>query len=142
MAALGLEARWVDGGLRLATGFRATERLVREWPEMEAMVVGNNMLTLGALRALRAEKKRRVPEDIVVVAFDDHFWAELVQPPLTALAQPVRAMTSTAVRLLIDNIEGRRREPERIVFRFTLKVRESSSRSGAGNRQKDESPPT
>jgi len=142
MAALGLEARWVDGGLRLATGFRATERLVREWPEMEAMVVGNNMLTLGALRALRAEKKRRVPEDIVVVAFDDPFWAELVQPPLTALAQPVRAMTSTAVRLLIDNIEGRRREPERIVFRFTLKVRESSSRSGAGNRQKDESPPT
>jgi DNA-binding LacI/PurR family transcriptional regulator len=74
-----------------------------------------------------------------VVAFDDPFWAELVQPPLTALAQPVRAMTSTAVRLLIDNIEGRRREPERIVFRFTLKVRESSGRSVAGDPQKDES---
>jgi DNA-binding LacI/PurR family transcriptional regulator len=129
MAALGLEARWVDGGLRLATGFRATERLVREWPEIEAMVVGNNMLALGALRALRAEK-RRVPEDIAVVAFDDPFWAELLQPSLTTLAQPVRAMTSTAVRLLIDNIEGRRREAQRIVFRFTLKVRESSSRSG------------
>jgi len=138
MAALGLEARWVDGGLRLATGFRATERLVREWPEMEAMVVGNNMLTLGALRALRAEKKR-VPEDLAVVAFDDPFWAELIQPPLTALAQPVRAMASTAVRLLIDNIEGRRREAQRIVFRFTLKVRESSGRSVAGDPQKDES---
>jgi DNA-binding LacI/PurR family transcriptional regulator len=131
MTALGLEPRWVDGGLRLATGFRATERLLREWPEMEAMVVGNNMLTLGALRALRAEK-RRVPEDIAVVAFDDPFWAELVQPSLTTLAQPVRAMTSTAVRLLIDNIEGRHREPERIVFRFTLKIRESSTRNAAG----------
>src|ERR1035437_1419965 len=141
MAALGLEARWVDGGLRLATGFRATERLVREWPEVEAMIVGNNMLTLGALRALRAEKKR-IPDDIAIVGFDDPFWAELVQPPLTALAQPVRAMTSTAVRLLIDNIEGRRREAQRIVFRFTLKVRESSSRSVAGDPRKDESPPT
>jgi DNA-binding LacI/PurR family transcriptional regulator len=40
-------------------------------------------------------------------------------------------MTSTAVRLLIDNIEGRRRAPERIVFRFTMKIRESSRRAGA-----------
>jgi Periplasmic binding protein-like domain len=78
-------------------------------------------------------------EDIAVVAFDDPFWADLVQPPLSALAQPVRAMTSTAVRLLIDNIEGRRRKPERIVFRFTLKVRESSGRSVAGDPHKDES---
>jgi DNA-binding LacI/PurR family transcriptional regulator len=68
-----------------------------------------------------------------VVAFDDLFWAELVQPSLTTLAQPVRAMTSTAVRLLIDNIEGRHREPERIVFRFTLKIRESSTRNAAGH---------
>jgi DNA-binding LacI/PurR family transcriptional regulator len=128
MTALGLEPRWVDGGLRLPTGFHATEQLLREWPEMEAMVVGNNMLAVGALQALRADK-RRVPEEMAVVAFDDPFWAELVCPSLTTLAQPVRAMTSTAVRLLIDNIEGRHREPERIVFRFTLKIRESSSRS-------------
>jgi len=140
MAAQGLEARWVDGGLRLATGYRATERLLEEWPGMEAIVVGNNMLTLGALRALRAEK-RRVPEDVAVVAFDDPFWAELLQPSLTALAQPVRAMTSTAVRLLIDNIEGRRREPERIVFRFALKIRESSRRGPAGGQQNDDAAP-
>ena len=138
MTALGLETRWVDGGLRLATGFRATERLLREWPEMEAIVVGNNMLTVGALRALRAEK-RRVPDDIAVVAFDDPFWAELIQPSLTTLAQPVRAMTSTAVRLLIDSIEGRRREPQRIVFRFGLKVRQSSRKAGIADGPADES---
>jgi LacI family transcriptional regulator len=141
MTAHGLEERCVDGGLRLATGFRATEQLLGEWPEMEAMVVGSNLLTLGALRALRAEKCR-VPEDIALVAFDDPFWADLVQPSLTTLAQPVRAMTSTAVRLLIDNIEGRRREPQQIVFRFTLNVRESSKRGEAGNRPEDETPAT
>jgi LacI family transcriptional regulator len=79
---------------------------------------------------LRAEG-RRIPEDILLVAFDDPFWAELIHPSLTTLAQPVRAMTSTAVRLLIDNIEGRRRAPERIVFRFSLKIRESSRRGDA-----------
>jgi LacI family transcriptional regulator len=129
MAALGHEPRWVDGGLRLATGYRAAEDLLREWPEIEGMVVGNNMLTLGALRAIRGAG-RRIPEDISVVAFDDPAWAELVQPSLTTLAQPVRAMTSTAVRLLIDNIEGRRRDPQRIVFRFSLKVRQSTNRGG------------
>jgi DNA-binding LacI/PurR family transcriptional regulator len=125
MADRGLETRWVEAGLRLATGYRATEKLLQEWPEMHALLVGNNMLTLGALRALRTEK-RRVPEDIAIVAFDDPFWAELVNPPLTTLAQPVRAMTAAAVRLLIDHIEGRRRGPQRIVFRMDLKVRESS----------------
>jgi LacI family transcriptional regulator len=136
MTAHGLEPRWVDGGLRLATGYRGAEELIREWPELEAVVVGSNMLTLGTLRALRAEK-RRVPEDVALVAFDDPFWAELVQPALTTLAQPVRAMTSTAVRLLIDNIEGRRREPQRIVFPFALKVRDSS-RSAVGEPHEDE----
>jgi len=138
MAAHGLEPRWIDGGLRLATGYRAAEKLVRDWPEMDGMVVGSNMLTLGALRALRAES-RHIPDDIAIVAFDDPVWAELVQPALTTLAQPVRAMTSTAVRLLIDNIEGRRRAPERIVFRFTMKIRESSCRAGA-NYQPEEVP--
>jgi LacI family transcriptional regulator len=139
MAARGLESRAVDGGIRLATGFRAAEKLIREWPEMEGLITANNMVTLGALRALKAEK-RRVPEDIAMVAFDDPFWTELVQPPLTTLAQPVRAMTSTAVRLLIDNIEGRRREPQRIVFRFSLKVRESSRR-GSDAAQSSEGEP-
>jgi DNA-binding LacI/PurR family transcriptional regulator len=125
MASLGLEAHSIDGGFRLATGYRAAEKLIREWPEMEALVVGNNMVTLGTMRALRAEK-RRIPEDVAIVAFDDPVWAELVQPSLTTLAQPIRAMTSAAVRLLIDNIEGRRQEPQTIVFPFTLKVRGSS----------------
>jgi DNA-binding LacI/PurR family transcriptional regulator len=138
MSALGLAPRWVDGGLRLAAGFGAADSLIREWPEMEGMVVGNNMLALGALQALRAGK-RRVPDDVALVAFDDPFWAELVEPSMTALAQPVRAMTSTAVRLLIDHIEGRRREPERIVFRFSLKVRESSGRNGTRGLSRNES---
>ena len=130
MLGLGLEPRCVDGGLRLATGYRAAEKLIEDWPEMEAMVVANNMVTLGALRALRAEG-RRVPEDVAIVAFDDPFWTELVQPSLTTLAQPVRDMTSTAVRLLIDRIEGRRRDPQTTVFPFTLKIRESSAWKGA-----------
>jgi LacI family transcriptional regulator len=137
MVALGLEPRSVDGGLRVVTGLHATEALLREWPDIEALVIGNNMITLGALRTLKAEN-RRVPEDVAIVAFDDPFWAELVQPSLTTMGQPVRAMTSTAVRLLIDNIEGRRREPQRIVFRFNLTVRESSRPGGAGSLYGDE----
>lgn len=125
LADVGLEPHWEDGGLRLMSGQRAAERLLGGSPDLDAMIVGNNMLTPGALRVIRAAG-RKVPGDIAMVAFDDPFWAELIDPPLTTLAQPVRSMTATAVRLLLDSIEGRRREPERIVFRFTLKVRGSS----------------
>jgi DNA-binding LacI/PurR family transcriptional regulator len=66
-----------------------------------------------------------VPEDVALVAVDDPFWAELVEPPLTTLAQPVRDMAESAVELLFERISGERKEPRRLVFDFELRVRGS-----------------
>jgi len=51
---------------------------------------------------------------------------ELIEPPLTALAQPVRDMADRALTLLLERITGRRTEPRRDVFDFELRVRGSS----------------
>ena len=65
----------------------------------------NNLMTIGALRALRA-RGLRVPDDIALVAIDDPFWAELVDPPITTLAQPIQRMTEGAVEEQFDRIQG------------------------------------
>ena len=87
-------------------------------------------MAIGALKALAAAG-RRVPEDVAVVALDDPFWAELVQPPLTVLAQPVRSMAEAAVRLLLERVTGRRDVPHQEVFKFELRVRGSSGTAPA-----------
>jgi DNA-binding LacI/PurR family transcriptional regulator len=67
-----------------------------------------------------------------LVAIDDPFWAELVEPPLTVLAQPVREMADAAMRLLFERLGQRRPEPRHEVFPFELKMRGSCGGSLSG----------
>jgi LacI family transcriptional regulator len=87
-------------------------------------VVANNLMTIGALQALR-EAGVRVPDDVALIGIDDPFWAEMLDPPLTTLAQPVRPMAHAAMSLLLERIGGQQESPRRLVFPFELKVRAS-----------------
>ncbi len=124
MREAGLEPRVAPGGSRISEGRTATERLLRPG-DLTAIIVGNNLMTIGALEALRANAIR-VPREISIVAVDDPYWADLVQPPLTTLAQPVRRMAYRSVDLLMERIDGNREQPRRVVFDLELRVRGST----------------
>lgn len=118
-----LTPSWADGEFRIEGGEVATETLLRR-DNPTALVVANNLMTIGALRALRF-RRLRVPEDVALVAIDDPFWAELVLPPLTTLAQPVRQMADAAVEFLFERITGERAQARRLVLDLELRVRGS-----------------
>jgi LacI family transcriptional regulator len=124
MHAAGLEPRQAEGGFRIEGARRATEELLDRDGGLTGLVIANNLMAIGALQTL-ARRGLRVPEDVAIVALDDPFWAELVQPPLTVLAQPVRRMAEAAMGLLLDRIAGRRERPRHEVFPFELRVRGS-----------------
>jgi LacI family transcriptional regulator len=72
-----------------------------------------------------------VPEDVGLVAIDDPFWAELVDPPLTTLAQPIQQMAESAVQLLFNRIEGDRgTQTTCLMFAFALRARGSCGVQG------------
>lgn len=64
-----------------------------------AVVVLNNAMTIGTMRALR-ELRLTVPDDVALVCYDDFEWADLFSPRLTAMAQDVERMGAQAVELL------------------------------------------
>lgn len=123
-----LESRWANGWYRIEDGELAAVRLLDDAP-LTALVVANNLMTIGVLQALRT-RRLRVPQDVALAAIDDPFWAELIQPPLTTLAQPVREMADCAVEFLFDRISGRREKPRKIVYDFELRVRSSCGANG------------
>jgi LacI family transcriptional regulator len=134
MREAGLEPRVADGHFRFDGGREATLELLAAG-DLTALVFANNLMTAGGLRAIR-EQRLRIPQDVAVVAIDDPFWAQLVEPPLTTLAQPVRAMADSAVELMFERLDGQRHESRRIVFDFELRVRGSSvAREDAGWRE-------
>ena len=124
MAGAGLRERAAGGGFRLAGGRRAAVELLAGEPRPTALVVANNLMTIGALQALR-EAGVSVPGDVALIGIDDPFWAEMLDPPLTTLAQPARDMADAAMSLLLERIGGQPESPRRLVFPFELKVRAS-----------------
>lgn len=68
-----------------------------------AVIAGNNAMLSGVLHECR-RRGVRVGRDLAVVGYDDVEWADLLDPPVTTVAQPVEEMGRTAVRLLLERI--------------------------------------
>jgi DNA-binding LacI/PurR family transcriptional regulator len=70
-----------------------------------AVFVNNNLLSLGALLALK-DLGLRCPQDVALVGFDDHPWAAVSDPPLTVVRQPAEQIGRTAAEILLALLEG------------------------------------
>jgi LacI family transcriptional regulator len=69
-----------------------------------AIFAANNRLAEAAWQVLRA-RKLAIPRNISLVAFDDVPWMEMVQPAITAVAQPTFEMGRRAALLLLRRLE-------------------------------------
>lgn len=85
---------------------------------------------IGALRAIR-ERGLRIPEDISLIGFDDNPWAEVMNPPLSMIAQPMHELGVQAARRLLTRIENTATAPERITLSTELICRDSVKSIGS-----------
>ncbi len=114
-----------EGGFRLELARQATADLLRDHPEIDGLVIANNLMAIGALETLR-KANVNVPGDIAVVGIDDPPWASLVSPAMTTLAQPTQSMATMAFDMLVGRIRKERTVPREMVYQFDLRLRESS----------------
>lgn len=136
MAEAGLrvdDATWTEGNWSSASGHRAAQQLFEQYPEMDAVFVGNDQMALSVLQ-LAAERGIDVPQELGVVGFDGIPEAPYFWPPLTTVSQDQHRVGSNAVRVLIEMIDARQKEPaqpenKRIVLQPELVVRASSLRN-------------
>lgn len=112
------------GEFRLDCAQRATSQLLDDQPDLDGLVVANNLMAIGALYALR-DAGKRVPDDIALVGIDDPSWSGLVDPSLTTLGQPIAQMARSAFDLLVDRITKQRTQSRFVIFNFELVVRQS-----------------
>jgi DNA-binding LacI/PurR family transcriptional regulator len=111
-------------GWSAESGFAAVESLLERRRDVTAIFCANDLLALGALSAL-AKHGHRVPEDIGVVGFDDSELARHSTPPLTTMRIYARDMARSAVRRVLERIEGGTLPPVRLEYPIDLIVRES-----------------
>lgn len=80
-------------------GLEATREVMETWPEVNAIVCGDDLIALGALQAL-SELRISVPSQVAVAGFDNSIYAPISRPPLTSVRQPLEQMALAALALL------------------------------------------
>jgi len=114
----------VDGGSNTEPARQATVQLLALAAPPTAIMAGNNLMTLGAMQALR-EAQIEVPGQMALVGFDDFDWADLFVPRLSLIAQPVKALGARAVELLLQRIAAPGAPPQSVRLAPTLQLRNS-----------------
>jgi LacI family transcriptional regulator len=95
-------------GVTLEDGYRAAHRLLDRAPRPTAILVINDLLAIGVLRAIN-ERGLRIPDEISVAGFDDIAMTRYLSPPLTTVRVHAEEVGRTAMRLCFE----RMRDPER-----------------------------
>lgn len=100
------------GDFKKESGMKLTNKLIEKSDRPEAIFVSNIDMALGCLTAIK-EKGLSIPDDIAIIGFDDPDWSVIIEPPLTAISQPVYDLGLTAADLLIKNINSGNDYPNR-----------------------------
>ena len=86
-------------------GYSAMMDILRQGNMPTAVMYANDVIALGAMRALK-EKNISVPKDMSVIGYDDIDQATYCTPALTTVHQLKYEMGSTSVDLLVQRILG------------------------------------
>src|SRR5262245_5693237 len=101
--AAGSEPAVVTAPLSESAGYAAMQELLAAAPT--AVYVANVNQAVGAVAAVR-DAGVRVPEELSLLSHDDDPVCEYLDSPLTAIRMPLHELGSTAVDVLLEQVEG------------------------------------
>ncbi|MBJ6362766.1 LacI family DNA-binding transcriptional regulator [Paenibacillus sp. GCM10012307] len=111
------------GGWCSSEGNRLMNEAVSRGNLPTAFFAGSDQLAIGAVHALK-EAGIRVPEDVAIIGFNNIEISRFMSPPLTTFHIQAELMGRMAVKLVLDQINGRE-EPIQVVVPTKFVVRSS-----------------
>lgn len=103
-----------QGYFTYRSGLEAAEKLLERKRPPTAIFASNDDMAAAAI-SVAHRRGLDVPRDLSVVGFDDTPIATTVWPELTTVRQPIAAMASTAIELLLRSIRHRKDGEARMV---------------------------
>jgi DNA-binding LacI/PurR family transcriptional regulator len=121
------ELEVADGVWDAADGSRMADALLALPQPPTAIMCGNDLLALGAMRAARV-RGLRVPADVAVAGFNDFDFAQFADPPLTTVRVPGYDLGRLGAESLIAQLEGEVVPPrgQHLTLPVELQLRESA----------------
>ena len=102
------------------------KKLLMAKQHTSATFVWDDKLAIGVRKAI-FEAGLKIPEDMVLVGYNDIEIAKYLFPPLTTIRQSTYQIGETAARILLDRLDSDKTEtPKQIILKPELVVREST----------------
>jgi LacI family transcriptional regulator len=113
----------IFGGFDETIAYHSTLQWLSQDLKFDAIFCGDDDAAIGVMRALRQVGKQ-IPEDVLVVGFDDVPISRYLDPPLTTVRSPIEQVGREAVRQLIRLIRDGHADQE-VLFPTELVIRRS-----------------
>lgn len=108
----------------LKGGYHAVEHLITCKQNFSAIIAGEDITAVGAIKKLK-ELHKQIPENIAVIGFNNSIIAQCSDPELTSVDNKIETIGIGAVRILNDVFEGRN-VPSKTVITPNLVIRKST----------------
>lgn len=112
----------VQGLRQIEAAEAAVLTLFQQTHTPSALFTAQNLITIGAIRALQTLK---IQHQIALVGFDDFLLADLLEPRVSVIAQDPTQLGQIAAELLFARLNGDTSPPQQIVVPTRLIVRGS-----------------
>jgi DNA-binding LacI/PurR family transcriptional regulator len=119
----------VEGDYSPQSGYTCMQRLLARMIPIDAVVVGNDQMAVGAIRCIK-DANLRIPEDIAVVGFNNNFPSSLISPSLTTMKVPKEEMGMIAFDLFMNRINNPTSPRKLVELKADLIIRKSTDING------------
>lgn len=112
----------IDGEYLSYAGEEAIEKVINLGYEFDGVFCGNDLIALGAIKALK-RNDFDIPSSVGVVGYDDIYMSRMIDPELSTVNQPKYNMGYKAAELLIKMLSDEKIENSEIILDTKLIVR-------------------
>ncbi len=106
-------------------GISAFESLIKSNSNVRSIFAANDLIALGVERAV-LKNGLKIPDDIMIVGYDDIPTSSIVNPSLTTIKQPTYQMGVTAAKLLFGQLNNKSLDSKHIILEPELIIRETT----------------
>jgi LacI family transcriptional regulator len=122
-------------GFEIEDGYQAAYKVLSKKPRPTALVVINDFLAIGAIRAAN-DLGLQIPKDVSIASFDDLPVSSYLVPRLTTVRRDNKAIGRAMTKLLLERLKNPKRPRQRLELPTELIIRESTGPAPKERRQK------
>lgn len=111
-----------EGNYHIEDGVKLSKELFHQG--VTAIFASNDLMAYGVYQSA-VKQGIKVPEELSVVGFDDIFFSQFAEVPLTTIHQPAYEIGKKAVEEVMGLINGNKKKNEKFIFEPELIIRDS-----------------